>query len=246
MNNMWTVIRFTFMNKARTKSFLISTLIFALIITIGINIPFLIQMFMGDDSKSSDEPTRIGLVYQQEQALAEQLETTWNSQPTTNYELVKYETADETELNQAIESGAIEGYVQFEAQEGAAFPAVIYSSENDVIQPELQAGLQAALQSLKIRSVLEGVELTDAQVNELNTPVQINARSIDPSDAGADNGPVTEAEAASTVANYIVVYALIILFFFTLMSTGNLIASEVTTEKSSRIMEILITSVSPL
>lgn len=43
-----------------------------------------------------------------------------------------------------------------------------------------------------------------------------------------------------------VVTVLIILFFMTNTMTGNMIASEVTQEKSSRIMEILITSVSPL
>lgn len=46
--------------------------------------------------------------------------------------------------------------------------------------------------------------------------------------------------------NYVVVYVLLILFFTSNMMTGNMIAAEVTSEKSSRIMEILITSVSPL
>ncbi|SEM29382.1 ABC-2 type transport system permease protein [Paenibacillus sp. cl141a] len=245
MNNMWTVIRFTFMNKVRTKSFLVSTLIFALIITIGINLPFLIQMFTGDKA-GSDETTRIGLVYGQEQTLAEQLETTWSSLPANSYEFVKYEAADEAALNQDIKDGVIEGYLKFEAQEGSTFPTVVYSSEDEAMSPELQSNLQAALQVAKTRSIVEGLNLSDAQINELNTPVQIDARSISTNPSGNADGASDEKEGASEVINYIVVYALIILFFFTLMGTGNMIASEVTTEKSSRIMEILITSVSPL
>ncbi|MGG3509467.1 ABC transporter permease [Paenibacillus lautus] len=245
MNNMWTVIRFTFMNKIRTKSFLVSTLIFALIITIGINLPFLIQMFTGDKA-GSEETTRIGLVYGQEQTLAEQLETTWSNLPTTSYELVKYETADEAALNKDIKDDVIEGYLKFEAQEGNTFPTVVYSSEDETMSPELQSNLQAALQVAKTRSIVDGLDLSDAQINELNQPVQIDARSIDPTETGKADGASGEKEGASEVINYIVVYALIILFFFTLMGTGNMIASEVTTEKSSRIMEILITSVSPL
>ena len=93
MNNMWTVIRFTFMNKVRTKSFLVSTLIFALIITIGINLPFLIQMFTGDKAGRRNHPHRTGLWTGA--TLAEQLETTWSNLPSTSYEFVKYETADE-------------------------------------------------------------------------------------------------------------------------------------------------------
>lgn len=245
MNNMWTVIRFTFMNKVRTKSFLVSTLIFALIITIGINLPFLIQMFTGDKAES-EETTRIGLVYGQEQALAEQLETTWSSLPSTTYKFVKYETADEAALNKDIEDGTIEGYLKFEAQEGSTFPAVVYSSEEEGMSPELQSNLQAALQVAKTRSIVDGLDLSDAQINELNAPVQIDARSIGTNPSGSAGGASEEKDGASEVINYIVVYALIILFFFTLMGTGNMIASEVTTEKSSRIMEILITSVSPL
>ncbi|MGE7824650.1 ABC transporter permease [Paenibacillus sp. NPDC093718] len=245
MNNMWTVIRFTFMNKVRTKSFLVSTLIFALIITIGINLPFLIQMFTGDKA-GSEETTRIGLVYGQEQTLAEQLETTWSNLPSTSYEFVKYETADEAALNKDIEAGVIEGYLKFEAQEGNTFPTVVYTSEDEAMSPELQSNLQAALQVAKTRSIVDGLDLSEAQINELNTPVQIDARGIDPTETSNAGGASGEKEGASEVINYIVVYALIILFFFTLMGTGNMIASEVTTEKSSRIMEILITSVSPL
>lgn len=243
MNNMWTVIRFTFMNKVRTKSFLVSTLIFALIISIGINLPYLIQLFTGDKAGAEDI-TRIGLVYGQEQQLAEQLETTWSSLPATSYEFVKYETADETALNKDIENGSIEGYLKFEKQDGSTFPTVVYSSEDEAMSPELQSNLQAALQIAKTRSIVDGLNLSEAQIQELNQPVRIDARSIE----GAGKAGVASDgnEGSSEVINYIVVYALIILFFFTLMGTGNMIASEVTTEKSSRIMEILITSVSPL
>lgn len=231
------------MNKVRTKSFLVSTLIFALIISIGINLPYLIQLFTGDKAGAEDI-NRIGLVYGQEQLLAEQLETTWSSLPASSYEFVKYETADEAALNKDIENGSIEGYLKFEKQEGNTFPTVVYSSEDEAMSPELQSNLQAALQIAKTRSIVDGLNLSEAQIQELNQPVRIDARSIE--GAGKSGVASDENESSSEVINYIVVYALIILFFFTLMGTGNMIASEVTTEKSSRIMEILITSVSPL
>lgn len=43
-----------------------------------------------------------------------------------------------------------------------------------------------------------------------------------------------------------VIYVMIIFLFMAIMTSGNMIASEITAEKSSRVMEILITSVSPL
>ena len=95
-------------------------------------------MFTGDKA-GSEETTRIGLVYGQEQTLAEQLETTWSNLPSTSYEFVKYETADEATLNKDIEAGVIEGYLKFEAQEGNTFPTVVYTSEDEAMSPELQS-----------------------------------------------------------------------------------------------------------
>ncbi|QCT01269.1 putative membrane protein [Paenibacillus algicola] len=244
MNNMWTVIRFTFMNKVRTKSFVVSTLIFALLITIGINIPFFIQLFSGDQEDQGGAPQQIGLVYGEQAAIAEELQSTMEEMA-AQYKLIQYDTLDETMLNSDVSSGLIDGYIRFEAQEGQSFPAVIYSSEDDVLEPQLQAVLQAALQGAKTRAVLNDLSLSDEQIQEINTPVQISTRSVE--EAGAGNSePEAEEAASNEPINFIIVYALVILFFVTLMSTGNMIASEVTTEKSSRIMEILITSVSPL
>ncbi|UNK19127.1 ABC transporter permease [Paenibacillus sp. N3/727] len=242
MNSMWTVIRFTFMNKVRTKSFIVTTLIFALLISIGVNLPYIIQMFSGEKAGA---PDKIGLVYEQQQQLAEDLTKTMSGL-TTNYELVKYDKLDEAVLNKDVADGVIEGYIKFEAQEGSKFPAVIYSSEDEGIDPELQSTLQAALQGPKTRSVVEGLTLTDAQINEINTPVQISSQSVADLKGGAAGGVTAGEHPGEEAINYAVVYALVILFFVTLMGTGNMIASEVTTEKSSRIMEILITSVSPL
>ncbi|PAK51455.1 ABC transporter permease [Paenibacillus sp. 7541] len=245
MNNTWTVIRFTFMNKVKTKSFLVTTLIFAILLSVGINLPYLIQLFTGDGDSGSKAAERIGLVYSQQQELATELESSWG-QLTTNYELIPYETEDQQLLSQDMDNGLIEGYLKFEEQEGGLFPAVVYTAGEDRMELELQSNLQAALQIIKTRSIAQGLNLTEAQITEINTPVQIESRSLDAGNAGDAEGEGAIPGSSAEAMDYVLVYALVILFFFTLMSTGNMIASEVTTEKSSRIMEILITSVSPL
>lgn len=243
MNSMWTVIRFTFVNKVRTKSFIVTTLIFALLITIGVNLPYIIQLFSGDKAEG---PEKIGLVYEQHQQLAEGLSESMG-RLTTNYELVQYDALDEAALDKDVADGVIEGYITFEQQEGSHFPAVLYISEDESIDPELQSTLQAALQGPKTRSVVQGLTLTDEQIQQINTPVQILTQNVSDVNGGEAEGAAAEAgDPAKDAVNYAFVYILVILFFVTLMGTGNMIASEVTTEKSSRIMEILITSVSPL
>lgn len=242
MRNTWTVIRFTFINKARTKSFLVSTLIFALLITIGINIPYFIQLFSGG---KSDGPEQIGLVYGEHQVIAEELNSALAGM-TKDYEFVVYEKYDEATLNKDVSEEIIEGYIRFENREGSKFPAVTYNSEDESLDPELHSVLQAALQGPKTKSIIDQFDLTDAQIQEINTPVQIQTSRVAGSEDGVVEGAAGVSDKQQNPVNYIVVYVLVILFFVTLMGTGNMIASEVTTEKSSRIMEILITSVSPL
>ncbi|MGF7046993.1 ABC-2 type transport system permease protein [Paenibacillus sp. DS2015] len=241
MNKMGTVIGFTFRNKVKTKSFVVTTIILALIMSIAINIPYFIQLFTGEDLKN--EVTKIGLVYEQQVELADQLDTYWQAQKSDDFTFVKYDTANEELLNKDIEEGKIEGYLQFVSDDKAVFPTVLYSSEEEEgLSPIVQADLAGALQAVKMQYIVKDA-LTAEQTAALAIPVQLDSRQVNNTSTEA---PDTEEEVAQKVINYGVVYVLLILFFFTSISTGNMIASEVTTEKSSRIMEILITSVSPL
>lgn len=45
MNKMGTIIGFTFKNKVRTKAFLITTLILVVLLSIGMNIPYMVKLF---------------------------------------------------------------------------------------------------------------------------------------------------------------------------------------------------------
>ncbi|AOZ92427.1 ABC transporter permease [Paenibacillus crassostreae] len=247
MNKIGTVIGFTFRNKVKTKAFIITTLVLAIIMSIAINIPYFIQLFSGEDLKdgASGESTKIGLIYGQQAELAEQLDSYWKAQNNEDLTLVKYDTADIQVLQNDIEEGIIEGYLQFTEDTNVIFPAVIYASEEgEQLNPIAQAELTGALQTVKTQSIVKD-SLTPEQIAELGTPVQFNTESVSLA-SGIDNKTATEENEAQEILNFGVVYVLIILFFFTTMTTGNMIASEVTTEKSSRIMEILITSVSPL
>ncbi|MBW4840463.1 MAG: ABC transporter permease [Paenibacillaceae bacterium] len=238
MNKMGTVVGFTFMNKVRTKSFLITTLVLALLVTIGMHVPYFIDKFTGGD----DQPSKIGLVYEGQPELAKSLEAYTEKQQAAGYTLVPYEQADKAVLQAAIDAGDIDGYLQFAEADSGVFPTVTYTSKKDSLGMGLQTALQAALQNVKAEYLTKGM-LTDEQIAALSAPVQIDAVKASVESSGSEAGNKT---AETGAINYVIVYVLIILFFMTIMMTGNMIAAEVTAEKSSRIMEILITSVSPL
>ncbi|WP_339239368.1 ABC transporter permease [Paenibacillus sp. FSL R5-0517] len=242
MNKMGTITGFTFKNKVKTKSFMVTTIVLALLISIGLNVPYFITLFNGGSigGASSSNPVNIGLLSTGQPEVSEKLESFSAAQGDQAYRFIASGDKDEAALAADAEAGLTDGYLKFEPVAGQEFPQpILYSAED--VSPQIIASIEAALQSVKLDVVVKDV-LTAEQKELITTPVKLTEQSLSTDGSGAS----AESEGAMSPINYIVVYLLIILLFTSTMMTGNMIASEITAEKSSRIMEILITSVSPL
>ncbi|MBW4084252.1 ABC transporter permease [Paenibacillus sp. S150] len=250
MNKMGTIIGFTFKNKVRTKSFLITTLILVLLLSIGMNIPYFIKVFRGDDGAAKN--TQIGVVAEQGNRAAELLlaytppVTADAADANADEEADKvtftaYASAEDAALKQGLENEDIAGYLTFAAQGGEGVPPVTYHSKDGDLDGDVQSYLQTALQQVNTQ-LIAGDKLTQEQVAAMFAPVSIATQQL--SADGTDGA--SEPQESKPIINYVIVYILLILFFMSITMTGNMISAEVTSEKSSRIMEILITSASPL
>ncbi len=252
MNKLGAVIAFTYRNKVKTKSFRITTLLLALLIVIGMNIPYMIQLFSGGQD---DGALKLGIATGSYNEIAQQIsESAVQAQKQTEAAQTALSVANnnsalpeiewqttarsEGELSRLIQNKQLDGYLLLRASGNDSFPIVTLVSDND--SPSIQTLLQSATQTVKLRSVADG-KLTDQQLQELSSPVTIVHQSLD---KNADDNAGSPAK--SSRENFILVYMLMILFFISLTMTGNMVAAEITSEKSSRVMEILITSVSPL
>ncbi|MDP4098568.1 ABC transporter permease [Paenibacillus sp. P96] len=246
MNKMGTVIGFTFRQKARTKSFIWTTIILALLITIAMNIPYLISIFKGDTAGETGgkEQVQLGLIVNDYTTVADELEQYSLTQSVTPVEWVHYPSAGDDKLRTAIAEDQVQGYVELVRPEGeGAFPQVRYASVDDEPSEEIVSLLQSGLQKAKTKAVA-GDALSANQIAQITERVAIDSREVSKDEAGGGNGTAAEEQVGDI--NYAIIYVLMILFFTSAMMTGNMIAAEVTAEKSSRVMEILITSVSPL
>ncbi|MGV7114962.1 ABC transporter permease [Paenibacillus kyungheensis] len=257
MNKLGHVISFTYRNKVKNKSFRWTTLSLAVLLLIGLNIPYFIQLFSGNNgednlkiaiaSSNYDEiATQIQQAAQkQQQAKSSTDNPMMNASSDLQDTNLQWQDQFESEatLRKQVEDGKIGGYLllQKPSQGDPAFPAVTYVSEkNDVV---IQSLLQTATQTAKVQYIAAG-KLTNTQLEQIGTPVTVNHTSPDDLNGNADSKK--ENPIKSNTENYILVYLLMVLFFFSLTITGNMIASEITAEKSSRVMEILISSLSPL
>lgn len=237
MNKMGTIIGFTFKNKVRTKSFMITTLILVLLLSIGMNLPYIIDQFKGDSTKS--EVTQIAVIAEEGNQVAELLKAYTAPEGMPQAKIVQYASAEDAELKKALDEETVEGYVTFAEPTGEGLPPVTYHSNDGELNGDVQVYLQNALQQANTQFIV-GDKLTSEQIAAMSTPVQITTQQLN-----AGGGSESSQEDTPTI-NYIIVYAMLMLFFMSIMMTGNMIAAEITSEKSSRIMEILITSASPL
>jgi ABC-2 type transport system permease protein len=227
---MWTVMAFTMRNKLRNKTFIITTVVLAVLLVVVGNLPNLLSKL------DSNEPTKVGYMAGQQENVVEGLKSFYAKQEKPDIELISSDS--EGSLKGSLENGDIKGYLTFKDNAEIGFPQVTYNSKSALGSGTEQA-LQVGLQSVKTDFVVKDVGLTDAQLNSLFAPVELKNVQV----SFNDKSGKTANEQGTAMA---LVYVLIILLFMAVMITGQLIATEITAEKSSRVMEILVTSVSPL
>ncbi|WP_027094631.1 ABC transporter permease [Cohnella thermotolerans] len=237
MNSMWTVMSFTMRNKIRNKSFIITTVILGIVLVVGANVPSFINKFA-----SGGGPTKVGYVAGEQGSIVQGLEAYFGKQEKPDVSLVPVEASGSAEdrtaaLKQAIADKKIKGYLLFADNPEAGFPDVTYYSKK-MLDTGTSEALQTALRTVKTEQAVRDAKLTKEQLSKLFDPVKLEAVQI------SDEATGKTAEEQGTAIG--LTYAILILLFMSVMITGQLIATEITSEKSSRVMEIIVTSVSPL
>ena len=133
--------------------------------------------------------------------------------------------------------------MQFGEATDSGFPEIIVKSEK-LLDYSVASQIEAALQVIRHNNILSEAGLTEQQMKELQAPIVVDAVQIKGSLSAGGEGEGKTAEEQGV--NMGIIYFIIIFLFMAVMISGQMIASEVTAEKSSRVMEVLITSVSPL
>lgn len=235
MNKWMTVMKFTFRNKVNSKSFLVTTVIIAVILSLLINLPSIISRF--SDAKA----TKIGVI-ESGTEITTMLQAYYAKQEKPDYEIVPLKNTGSKEGNEKlaldrIDAGEIKGVLELTDDPAAGFPKAAYKSKKSMSFSSTNK-LQTVLQMIKSEVTMKDIGLKPDQLAKLTSAVKLDTVQLQQGDTGK-----TESEMAMA---YILVYALLFLLYMGVIGFGNMVAMEITAEKSSRVMEILITSVSPL
>ncbi|HHU18669.1 MAG TPA: ABC transporter permease [Bacilli bacterium] len=229
MNKFWIVLSHSFMTRFKSKSFIITTAIFLLFI-VGIgNVDRIIGLFDSDDVDQVAVIDETGELYH---SLVEQ-----NELLEVNYELVDYDGTLE-DAEEEVLSGVFNGVLHIESDPDLYFSAVYYTDQ--LINQSIQYQLMGNLQQIKDARAMIDQGIDQAVLEAIYQPISFETIALELSD-----GTTARTEEEIGVARGLV-YMMIIILYMAVLMYGNMIAMDIANEKSSRVMEILISSSSPI
>lgn len=218
--------KLTYFKKLKARSFIISTIIMMLIITGAANLDKIIKLFDGG-SENVAIVTQDNTLYQQVKG-----------QLSVINKDVHYEKLSEDEAKKQIKQEEIDqAYVIHEDKQHALTGTILSTSspsDND------KGTLQAVLTQLQTQKIAQDLGLQGNDLQRLQSQSQINHTFIQKS--GQKNSSTSESE--QSFAKLITMSGTLLMFFI-VFNYAQQIATEVATEKTSRVSEMIITSVKP-
>jgi ABC-2 type transport system permease protein len=226
--NAWHIARREYLQRTRTRTFLIVTLILALVGFGLAMFPIVVRLIGGDDV------TRVAVDAREadlERDPAATLRLVLNTGEGSAVEVVS--TDDPATARQQVRDDELDGLLTLRRQDGDL--TFEYFSDAGLTDQSLVAVRSAATQ-LAIADRLERAGVDPQQAGQIFAPTAFEVEPVDPDATDPDElyGP-----------NYVVVMAMVILTFTAIVTYGTWVATSVAEEKSSRVMELLITAATP-
>ena len=222
MRDLWTVTEFTMKEMLRRKSFIISTLIILVIIIVGINIPNILKLFT--DSSETGERLLIvdsSNVFEGNLSSLEQMNTGYEVQ-------ISNENISFDDIKSRIENKEIDDAIIVEQTDNNI--KIRYIVESSTMMAGVPENIISAINTI----------YSNVQINKLQlTPEQI--ASITPNFEYS----LEQTEEQEVQGNVLAIMLLSIVLFYAIYFCAYQVSSSITTEKTSKIMETLVTSTSP-
>ena len=219
MKDIITVTKFTIKDMVKRKSFIISTLIILLLIIIGFNVPNIVKSFKGED---------IGeklLIVDNDDIFEGNIELL--KQMNLGYE-IEIEQASFDEIKEKIENEEINEAIMIEKQENNI--NIRYIVKNTNMMSDVPEEIVNSLNSLYSNIQINKLGLTEEQIQSITPNFEF---SIEQTSDEEVNG------------NVFVMMLMSLVLFYAIYFCAYQVSSSITTEKTSKIIETLVTTTSP-
>lgn len=232
MLDFWTIFKQSFWTKAKTKAFVITTLIVVAGIFLMANISTIISKVQEVGVFGDGANEDIIYVLDDSGSLVDQLQQQLDVKESGI--TLKVTTDSIQELENQITDEKISSFLVLGVNEADTIQATYTSKNANAFEQPMS--IREALQSVQTNLKASTLELTGDEVTQLFAPIQFEQDAVSASSKSEEE--LSQARG--------LVYVLIFVIYFAVFYYSNMIAMEVATEKSSRVMEIIISSVSPV
>ena len=221
MREILTVMKFTIKDMVKRKSFLLSTLIILILIVVGFNVPNVIKSIKGDDTGDKFLIVDNKNIFEGTLENLKQMDLGYEFEITNND--LKFE-----DIKQKIEDEEINGAIIINPENEKI--KISYIVENTTMMEQVPEECVNSLTSLYSNLQISKLGLTEEQLQSITPNFDFSLEQ-------------TEEKSAS--GNVFVMMMMSIVLFYAIYFCAYQVSSTITTEKTSKIIETLVTSTSP-
>ncbi len=219
-HDIWTVTKFTMRDMLGRKSFRISTIIILVVIVLGFNVPNIISSFAGDDFDDKILVSDPQDVFEGKLGALNDADLDY-----------KFEIAPQNfeEIKVALENGDISSAIMVEKNDNQVnFTYVVDNiATTDTTTPQI---LTDMLGSLYTNIKIQNLGLTEKELASVTPTFNTEFKQTDDQNIGG---------------NIMVTMLMSVVLFFAIYFCAYQVSTSITIEKTSKIMETLVTSTSP-
>lgn len=229
MRDLWIVASYTIKDMLKKKTFIISNLVIFLIIIVGFNVPNILNMFNEDESSENGSALLSKTLIVDEKNIFEgSLETLNTMNLGTQFEITNEEISIDDVKNKIVN--------------GDVDDAIIINESDNKVNVEYIVKNMAMMNNEvpeKVTNMLTSV-YTNLQISKLGL-TQEQLASLTPN----FTFELQQAEEQEVKGNILVIMLLSLVLFYAIYFCAYQVSNSITTEKTSKIMETLVTSTSP-
>ena len=222
MRDLWTVTSFTMKEMLRRKSFIISTIIILVIIIIGINVPNILKLFTnGSETENKLLIVDENNVFEGNLSSLEQIDSGYDvevSNESISFDDIKTKI-DNKEIDDAIVVEKVDNNIK-----------IRYIVESTTMMTGVPENIISAINTIYTNMQINKLGLTSEEIASITPNFEFS---------------LEQTEEQKVEGNLLAIMLLSIVLFYAIYFCAYQVSSSITTEKTSKIMETLVTSTSP-
>ncbi len=222
MKNLFTVITFTMKEMLRKKSFIISTIIILLLIVLAFSIPKIMEKVSGKSEKEKI------LIADNDDIFSEKIKML-NNMELNDYEF-SFQKLNFDGIKQKIEKEDIDSAIMIEKKDNTV--KLRYIMKDVTWVNSIPDDIMNSIKTIYSNMQIEKIGLTAEQLSLLTPNIEVSLEQ-------------TNGEEDISEGNTLIMMALSFVLSMAVILCATQVSTSITTEKTSKIIETLVTSTSP-